>query len=85
MSDDSEQADAGQASAADDQTCLPCRGTGQVISGLGGTPRPVACPWCEGSGQRRAGIDAQAHWREQPPEDVASGGDPRGAADAQDG
>jgi DnaJ-class molecular chaperone len=44
----------------DPERCTPCRGTGRVISGLGGTPNPVACPWCEGSGRRIAGHDAQA-------------------------
>jgi DnaJ-class molecular chaperone len=44
--------------------CMACRGTGQVTSSLGGEPRLVACPWCEGSGVRLAGHDAQARWRE---------------------
>ena len=44
----------------DPQSCTPCRGTGRVISGLGGTPKPVTCPWCEGSGRRIPGHDAQA-------------------------
>jgi DnaJ-class molecular chaperone len=44
----------------DPQRCTPCRGTGQVISGLGGTPQPVTCPWCEGSGRYQPGHDAQA-------------------------
>ncbi|ADB51471.1 hypothetical protein [Conexibacter woesei] len=34
-----------------DTQCRPCRGTGRVISGLGGTPREVTCPWCGGSGE----------------------------------
>jgi DnaJ-class molecular chaperone len=42
--------------------CMACRGTGRVISNLGGSPSTVACPWCEGSGMRPAEIDAQAHW-----------------------
>jgi hypothetical protein len=41
---------------------MPCRGTGQLISNLGGTPSTVTCPWCEGSGARIPGIDAQARW-----------------------
>jgi hypothetical protein len=41
---------------------MACRGTGRVISGLGGTPSTVSCPWCAGSGLRPAEIDAQAHW-----------------------
>ena len=44
----------------DPERCTPCRGTGRVISGLGGEPKPVTCPWCEGSGVRIAGHDAQA-------------------------
>jgi len=39
--------------------CAPCRGTGQVISNLGGSPSQVACPWCEGSGMLISGHDAQ--------------------------
>ncbi|HEY1451666.1 MAG TPA: hypothetical protein VGF47_12000 [Solirubrobacteraceae bacterium] len=42
--------------------CMPCRGSGKVISNLGGEPSTVNCPWCEGSGVRVAGIDAQAKW-----------------------
>jgi len=42
--------------------CMPCRGSGKVISNLGGTPSEVACPWCDGSGMRVPGIDAQARW-----------------------
>jgi DnaJ-class molecular chaperone len=34
-----------------DDQCRACRGTGSVISGLGGEPRPVTCPWCEGGGR----------------------------------
>jgi DnaJ-class molecular chaperone len=48
--------------------CLACRATGQVISGLGGTPHQVTCPWCQGTGHRIAGIDAQEHPSESPPE-----------------
>jgi DnaJ-class molecular chaperone len=42
--------------------CMPCRGTGKVISGLGGEPKTVACPWCGGDGVRHTDIDAQAKW-----------------------
>jgi len=41
---------------------MACRGSGQVISNLGGTPSKLACPWCGGGGVRVAGIDAQAPW-----------------------
>jgi DnaJ-class molecular chaperone len=44
----------------DRDRCTPCRGTGQVISTLGGSPQPVTCPWCEGSGRFMPGHDAQA-------------------------
>ena len=43
---------------------MACRGTGRVISSLGGTPKPVPCPWCGGSGLRASEVDAQAHWQE---------------------
>ncbi len=46
--------------AAPDDACRPCGGTGTVLSGQGGEPHPVTCPWCEGTGRRVAGHDAQA-------------------------
>jgi DnaJ-class molecular chaperone len=54
--------------------CMPCRGTGQVISNLGGTPKRVSCPWCGGSGIRATGIDAQARWMQDGAEQA--GGEP---------
>jgi hypothetical protein len=42
--------------------CMACRGTGRVISNLGGTAKSVTCPWCEGSGVRTPDVDAQARW-----------------------
>jgi DnaJ-class molecular chaperone len=44
--------------------CMPCRGTGQVISNLGGTATMVTCPWCGGGKVRRNAVDAQARWLE---------------------
>lgn len=44
----------------DPQRCHACRGTGRVISGLGGEPHDVQCPWCDGSGRFIPGHDAQA-------------------------
>ncbi len=41
---------------------MPCRGTGRVISNLGGTPSKLTCPWCGGGGVRLAAVDAQARW-----------------------
>jgi DnaJ-class molecular chaperone len=34
-----------------DEVCPPCRGTGRVISNLGGEPHAVECPWCHGTGR----------------------------------
>ena len=44
--------------------CMPCRGSGKLISNLGGTPSAVTCPWCDGGGARLPGVDAQASWRQ---------------------
>ena len=52
-------------SAHGPRECMPCRGTGRVISNLGGSQRTLECPWCQGGGVRLAGVDAQAHWRAQ--------------------
>ncbi len=52
------------ADSHDPQRCTPCRGTGKLISGLGGTPQSVTCPWCDGSGRFDAAHDAQAARRE---------------------
>jgi DnaJ-class molecular chaperone len=49
----------------DPQRCTACRGTGQVVSTLGGAPQQVTCPWCEGSGRFIPGHDAQAARRER--------------------
>ncbi len=53
---------------------MACRGTGQVISNLGGTPSKLTCPWCAGSGERVAGIDAQARWLAEDRAQAADGG-----------
>jgi DnaJ-class molecular chaperone len=45
--------------------CSACRGTGQVVSNLGGRRSIVECPWCDGGGVRIADHDAQARRREQ--------------------
>ncbi len=51
---------------------MACRGSGRVISNLGGTPSTLECPWCGGSGARAPGIDAQAHWLAADAGDAAS-------------
>ncbi len=43
---------------------MPCRGTGEVVSTLGGETRKLPCPWCQGTGVRTSGIDAQEAWVE---------------------
>ncbi len=48
--------------AHEPRECMPCRGTGELISNLGGSPSKVTCPWCEGGGVRIPGVDAQARW-----------------------
>lgn len=53
------------ASSAEPQPCMPCHGSGKVISNLGGTPSKVTCPWCHGGGVRLLGADAQEFQREQ--------------------
>jgi DnaJ-class molecular chaperone len=40
----------GAGAAPEERPCAPCRGTGTVISNLGGERSEVRCPWCEGSG-----------------------------------
>jgi DnaJ-class molecular chaperone len=49
----------------DPERCTPCRGTGKVISRLGGDEHTVTCPWCGGTGRRDPQRDAQAHPAEQ--------------------
>jgi DnaJ-class molecular chaperone len=44
----------------DPERCHACRGTGQVVSNLGGSPHEVTCPWCEGTGRFIPNHDAQA-------------------------
>jgi DnaJ-class molecular chaperone len=57
MADDTQP---GGDAAAEPRPCPPCRGTGTVVSNLGGSPRSVPCPWCEGTGRFIPGHDAQA-------------------------
>jgi DnaJ-class molecular chaperone len=52
--------DADQDAGDDRSVCSPCRGTGTVISSLGGEPHEETCPWCGGTGVFTPGRDAQA-------------------------
>ena len=56
-------ADEETAAEAAPPTCPPCRGTGRVVSRLGGSSATVTCPWCEGTGRVIPGHDAAARWR----------------------
>jgi hypothetical protein len=60
------------ASSAGAPQCMPCRGSGKVLSNLGGESSLVSCPWCEGTGVRQQGVDAQQHWREREGAESAS-------------
>ena len=66
-------------------TCTACRGTGKLISGLGGTPHEVTCPWCRGTGERIPDIDAQENPAETAPpagSEAPAEAEPDSAADA---
>jgi len=58
---------------------MACRGSGQVISNLGGTPSDLTCPWCAGTGERAPGIDAQARWQTQDADAATAGSVPEPA------
>ena len=60
--------------------CMACRGSGQVISSLGGTPAKLECPWCAGGGVRLTDVDAQARWLEQGASADAAAPEPEPAA-----
>jgi hypothetical protein len=47
------------------RVCMPCHGSGQVISNLGGLTTKITCPWCRGGGERLTGVDAQEWQQEQ--------------------
>jgi hypothetical protein len=59
---------------------MACRGSGQVISNLGGTPSTIPCPWCRGGGVRVPDVDAQAQWLEQAPDQAEPDAAPEPAA-----
>ena len=55
--------------------CSACRGTGRVISNLGGSPHEVPCPWCDGGGRRLTEHDAQAAGGVEKPDGDGDGPD----------
>jgi DnaJ-class molecular chaperone len=57
--------DSAAAEPREPQPCMPCHGTGKVISSLGEKSRKVTCPWCRGGGVRLTGMDAQEWQQEQ--------------------
>jgi DnaJ-class molecular chaperone len=63
VSEDEPAADAAANEPAEAVPCSACRGTGQVVSNLGGHRSLVQCPWCDGGGVRIADHDAQAKRR----------------------
>jgi hypothetical protein len=72
--DDDENDDEGQAGELHEpRECMACRGTGRVMSNLGGSPSTVECPWCSGGGIRLPEVDAQAHWPVEQPAPAAEG------------
>jgi DnaJ-class molecular chaperone len=62
--DDGEGAPAAEESH-EPRPCMPCHGSGKVISNLDGHARKVTCPWCRGGGERLTGADAQEFQQEQ--------------------
>ncbi len=61
---------------------MACRGSGQVISNLGGTASRVTCPWCAGAGVRVPGIDAQSSWLAERADADTEGADAGPASEA---
>jgi DnaJ-class molecular chaperone len=62
---DGEEETSGAEEAGEPRVCMPCHGTGKVISNLEGRARSVTCPWCRGGGKRLVGVDAQEFQQEQ--------------------
>jgi DnaJ-class molecular chaperone len=60
-----DEADTTAAESQEARVCMPCHGSGKVISNLGGEPSEVTCPWCRGGGERLSGLDAQEFHSQQ--------------------
>jgi DnaJ-class molecular chaperone len=53
------------------ESCRACKGSGKVVSNLGGESSEVECPWCEGTGKFQGPEhDAQGRWGEKTPENT---------------
>jgi DnaJ-class molecular chaperone len=81
--EDESTAGAAPDASAEPVACSACRGTGQVVSHLGGQRSLVECPWCDGGGVRLADHDAQARRREQSGGEGSGSTDDRGPDDDQ--
>ena len=68
------------ATATETPPCSACRGTGRVISRLGGSDHQVECPWCDGGGVRLRDHDAQGRPHPDGGGDDGDGGGPDLAA-----
>lgn len=79
MASDSSDSEGAAGDTPQPRECMACRGSGQVISNLGGVPSDVTCPWCDGTGVRVPGIDAQARWLEEDREATAQPSTPESA------
>jgi DnaJ-class molecular chaperone len=63
--DGADEGDSAAEEAREPQPCMPCHGTGKVISKLDEQTRRITCPWCRGGGVRLTGVDAQEWQLEQ--------------------
>jgi DnaJ-class molecular chaperone len=63
--EDEEQEATSAQESSEPRVCMPCHGSGQVISNLGERTTKVTCPWCRGGGERLVGMDAQEFQQEQ--------------------
>jgi hypothetical protein len=62
-----DQNETGAGEAAGPEPCSPCRGTGTVISNLGGKRSEKTCQWCDGGGTRLPSEhDAQGRFKPDP-------------------
>ena len=59
---DQSQDSAQEPAGASRTPCSPCRGTGTVVSMLGGQRSELKCPWCQGTGVQAPVQDPQTRW-----------------------